>query len=256
MRLSVAASLLFLSFHVQSNGVNAEGGLCNKERNSDYKCGSERGKAPYWPVTTTCTQNKCCCRRENGWDHSGNYQLQTCLDQDNSVIGCFACSGVDACNDLDNTHVGDSSCTGDNACRKVNDAIIGISSCNKKLACAQELHNYQKGSTSGTTIGDGSCNAEYACYRSLGQYTAPAGIDISVTIGNGSCNASTSDPDGGICNNCEAGSVVPDGTCNDVNNVDEVGDKPYGKNDFLTRCRACFVSTFHLIFINHFFPLN
>ena len=97
MRLSVAASLLFLSFHVQSNGVNAEGGLCNKERNNDYKCGSSRGAAPYWPVTTTCTQNQCCCHDVKGWEGgTTSYQRATCDEQDNSVIGCFACSGIEA----------------------------------------------------------------------------------------------------------------------------------------------------------------
>ena len=36
-------------------------------------------------------------------------------------------------------------------------------------------------------------------------------------IGYVSCNAEK------VCQDCEAGSVVPDGTCNNMNNVDEVG---------------------------------
>ena len=48
------------------------------------------------------------------------------------------------------------------------------------------------------------------------------------TIGDESCNAEN------ICRECEAGSVVPDGTCNDVNNDDEVGTLTTGDK----RCRA------------------
>ena len=88
MKLSFA---LVLAFHLQSNGVNAwDGdGLCRKEANKKYKCGSARGAASYWPVTTTCTQNQCCCDAENGWAINNKYQKNTCADQDNSVItGC------------------------------------------------------------------------------------------------------------------------------------------------------------------------
>ena len=214
MRLSVAASLLFLSFHVQSNGVNAEGGLCNKERNNDYKCGSARGAAPYWPVTTTCGLNECCCHVKDGWDSKATYQQNTCGEQDNSVIGCFACSGKEACYNLDNAHVGDSSCNGDHACQQdfsyqavepKERLIIGIKSCNKDSACSFVHH-----------------------------------LDVGTTIGNGSCNAQE------VCMHCEAGSVVPDGTCNDLNNDDEVGTLLEFPDAGDKRCRACFVSTFYI----------
>ena len=59
------------------------------------------------------------------------------------------------------------------------------------------------------TIGDGSCNANHACY-----YYGDA--DSSVKIGSGSCNV------GYVCEGCEDGSVVLDGTCNDLLNLDEV----------------------------------
>ena len=58
-----------------------------------------------------------------------------------------------------------------------------------------------------------------------------------VTIGDNSCNADS------VCNFCEAGSLVPPGTCNDVNNVDEVGSRLYAGDK---RCRACFVSISYL----------
>ena len=63
-------------------------------------------------------------------------------------------------------------------------------------------------------------------------------------IGDDSCNADQ------VCRDCEAGSVVPAGTCNDLNNVDEVGtlsqegdyDGTTGTRKGDKRCRACFVS--------------
>ena len=209
MKLSFA--LLVLAFHLQSNGVNASG-KCS--RSGDYKCGNFRGAAPYWPATTTCTWNQCCCHDDKGWEQSTlAYQLKTCEGQDSSVIGCFACSGQDACKNLDNTHVGDSSCNGDGACKDSDGVIIGISSCNKYYACSQ---------AAGTIIGNGSCNAE------------------------------------SICIECEDGSVVPDGTCNDVTNDDEVGTLEEEACIMLAcstiktnRCRACFVSTFHYLYLSN-----
>ena len=218
MKLSFA--LLVLAFHLQSNGVNAMDGLCRREANSEYLCGNARGSTLYWPVTTTCTRNQCCCHDQKGWEGgSVAYQRESCLDQVNSRIGCFACSGNKACNGLDNTDVGDSSCTGDYTCQSVGygnegrvRTIIGISSCNDSSACQNAEHN--------------------------------------VTIGDGSCNANS------VCHDCEAGSVVPDGTCNNKDNDDEVGTGTKFPIKDQKRCRACFVSTFHyiFIFIKHFFP--
>ena len=184
--MKLSFTLLVLSFQFQSNGVNARG-LCRVARSDDYKCGSARGAAPYWPATTTCGLNECCCHDDKGWNKMATYQIDTCLYQDNSVIGCFACSGDVACLGLDNTHVGDSSCNGQHACRNAGDV------------------DKQR-----TIIGISSCNADF------------------------------------VCKYCEAGSFVPDGTCNDVNNSDEVGTLTTGYK----RCRACFVS-----FI-YFLPLN
>ena len=212
--MKLSFTLLVLSFQFQSNGVDAAG-LCRKASSDDYKCGSARGAAPYWPATTTCGLNECCCTVEDGWDSMATYQRDTCARQDNSVIGCFACSGVEACENLDNAHVGDSSCKGQEACHQWGDPpkerlIIGISSCKGKAAC-----RFVRTQVVGTTIGDNSCNADF------------------------------------VCMDCESGSIVPDGTCNDVNNLDEVGQletyKDYGYvHDEGYRCRACFVSTFYI----------
>ena len=212
--MKLSFTLLVLSFQFQSNGVDAAG-LCRKASSDDYKCGSARGAAPYWPATTTCGLNECCCHDENGWDSMATYQRDTCAGQDNSVIGCFACSGTEACENLDNAHVGDSSCKGQEACEQWGDPpkerlIIGMKSCNGKAAC-----RYVETRVVGITIGDDSCNADF------------------------------------VCMDCESGSIVPDGTCNDVNNLDEVGQletyKDYGYvHDEGYRCRACFVSTFYI----------
>ena len=155
--------------------------------------------------------NECCCHDDKGWEHGLAYQRDTCVYQDNSVIGCFACSGLKACYGLDNAHVGDKSCNGERACNydylshqsdvPKERLIIGANSCNKDSACSFVQHQ-----TIGITIGDDSCNAKE------------------------------------MCTLCEGGSVVPDGTCNDVNNVDEVGTLTTGDK----RCRACFVSTFYI----------
>ena len=230
--MKLSFTLLVLSFHFQSNGVNAAG-LCRKASSDDFKCGSARGAAPYWPVTTTCGLNECCCAVEDGWDSMATYQRDTCDYQENSVIGCFACSGVNACRNAKNIHVGDSSCTSNvlhvgiyyGACQfagNPNGALttIGIGSCWYNEACYFFVG----------TIGDGSCKAVQSCYRAK-----------DTTIGNGSCNAEN------ICRECESGSVVPDGTCNDLNNDDEVGTLTTGDK----RCRACFVSTFfHFIYLS------
>ena len=239
--MKLSFKLLVLSLHFKSNGVNADG-LCRKERNNDFKCGSARGAAPYWPATTTCTQNECCCAQENGWDSMATYQRDTCNGQVNSVIGCFACSGVNACKNTDNIHVGDSSCTSNvlhvgiyyGACERAgnpNGALttIGIGSCWYEEACTHFVG----------TIGDGSCKAVQSCFYA----------NVGITIGDGSCNAEF------ICKDCESGSVVPDGTCNDVNNLDEVGQlggTKFGNiHDEGYRCRACFVSTFfHFIYLS------
>ena len=105
--MKLSFTLLVLAFHLQSNGVNAyEGeGLCRKEANNRYNCGSSRGTALYWPSTTTCTLNECCCDAWIGWDYNSKYQKNTCAYQVNSRIGCFACSGGEACIKLEDTHV-------------------------------------------------------------------------------------------------------------------------------------------------------
>lgn len=243
MKLSLSASLLFLALH--SNGVNADG-LCRKDSNDAYKCGSYTGTKSYW--LAVCGLNECCCDQEGGWDKMATYQRNTCADQTTTRIGCFACAGNEACRYTKDVHVGDSSCTGPEACRNMENAHVGVSSCKGEGACRnatpkESLQMHRRSlltsSPAPIAIGDKSCNAKAACYNV-----------VNVTIGDNSCNAVS------VCKGCEAGSIVLGGTCNGVTNLydGQVGTLTNGDR----RCRACFVSTFYTFiiiryYISHFF---
>ena len=141
-----------------------------------------RGAAPYWPVTTTCTLNQCCCHKDEGWKYTATYQRDTCHGQDNTVIGCFACTGPQACVMVSTMLM------------SVIPAVMGYMHVNGLVMLIKK----------------------------------DLLLELAVAMQNISAR------------NVRAGSVVPDGTCNDVNNVDEVGTLTTGDK----RCRACFVSTF------------
>ena len=150
---------------------------------------------------------------------------EACYNADGVTIGDGSCIFEQACKYITGTTIGYGSCNASNAsCNDADSTTIGDGSCNSEVACED---------IDGTTIGDGSCNALYAC----SSYYHEA-KDVNVTIGDNSCNADS------VCAYCEGGSVVPDGTCNDLNNVDEVGTLlVQGFVNLKEKvCRACFVS--------------
>ena len=168
----------------------------------------------------------------------------TCYISINSTIGDGSCHENDgeaeSCYSLVNAEIGNGSCLDQHSCKYIGPRCVGL--------------NYEACRTSHLwKVGNGSCNNEASCYNA-GQgdlYDAqvePQGVDI----GDNSCNAKE------VCRDCEAGSVVPDNTCNYIPKdvilmEDEDPEVGMLNNDINTpRCRACFVSThdmFHFSYL-------
>ena len=175
-----------------------------------------------------------------------------CEGTNDMVIGSSSCIGDrGTCHDSVNSKVGDGSCqtiSGQGEvenCYFLNGAEIGNDSCQDQFSC-KYIGPRDRSVISGSDVwkvGNGSCQDNISCYNAgrgdlYDAQVEPQGVDI----GDNSCNADQ------VCRDCEAGSVVPSGTCNDSGLVDQVGvlvgdySDTTGTRAGNSRCRACFVS--------------
>ena len=177
-----------------------------------------------------------------------------CQGTNDMVIGSSSCIGDrGTCHDSVKSKVGDRSCqtiSGQGEvenCYFLNGAEIGNDSCQDQFSCKYIGLRDRSAVISGSDVwkvGNGSCQDNISCYNAgrgdlYDAQVEPQGVDI----GDDSCNADQ------VCRDCEAGSVVTPGTCNDLGNATEVGvlSGDYSGTTGTTagnkRCRACFVST-------------
>jgi len=176
-----------------------------------------------------------------------------CEGTKDMVIGSSSCRGDrGTCHDSVNSRIGDQSCqtiSGQGEvenCYFLNGAEIGNDSCQDQFSC-KYIGPRDRSVISGSDVwkvGNGSCQDNISCYNAgrgdlYDAQVEPQGVDI----GDDSCNADQ------VCRDCEAGSVITPGTCNDLGNATEVGvlagdySGTTGTRAGNSRCRACFVST-------------